>query len=230
MSMNYITYDNCNPRLKSAIDWGREVLFNNLSGVDCWIAGGALRSFFSNQEPTDIDVYCQDQSTHAKILTQLEAKLKLKSHFTNRNTVTLGEFDIVKHFYSDPFECIDDFDFTICCAAVTKDELYIHTDFFQDLAARELICNNTQHSVKSIKRAFKYQSYGFTLPDKELIRLTKNCRDFDYKAWEEEQKSANLMEDENEFFANLTFEPVNVAAPIPGRRGRRSGINLLNRY
>lgn len=216
MTTYIMTYDNCNDRLKAAIDWGRQTLFNKLPNVTCWIAGGALRAFFSNTEVKDIDIYFRYQKGHETALKKLQTDLNIKPHYTNHNTVTLGQYDLTKHFYEDPSECINDFDFTVCACAITKDEIYYDSNFFTDLASRTLIVNNSKKPVASLIRIKKYLSYGYTISDNEILKLAKACKEVDFDNLIMPRDTAQINTAALDNFDTFTTTPI--------------GRNLIGRY
>ena len=128
-----------------------ELLYNN---INCWIAGGSLRTFLNNellsnkkyiiQEINDYDIFFNNESDFNKA----------KDYFLNNNAIIIrsnnnglkllynnNKFDLIKLFFNNPIETIKSFDFTITQIAFDGSNLYYHKDFFDHLKIEKLKIN-----------------------------------------------------------------------------------------
>ena len=58
-------------------------------------------------------------------------------------------FDLVKHFFPNPNETINNFDFTVSMFAIDKDNVYHGKSSFIDLAKKQLMFNKILYQLTS---------------------------------------------------------------------------------
>lgn len=166
-------HDFAPPKLRAAIDRGRELLFDKAyASAPCWIAGGALRRFFAlERRSSDIDLFFPNEEARVEWrtgLTALEGGFAQTFENENVERVTKGgvRIDLVKKFFPSAEHTIMSFDFTVACAAVTRDNIVLHDDFFIDLAARRLAINALPFPESTLWRMQKYIRNGYSVcPD-----------------------------------------------------------------
>jgi hypothetical protein len=83
------------------------------------------------------------------------------------------DIDIVKKEFSSPNECIDAFDFTVCCFAVSADMFYYHKSACFDLIRKKLVVHKLPHPVDTFKRLNKYTKKGFIACNGTLLTIAK---------------------------------------------------------
>lgn len=183
--------------IKACIRYFKKIFFDNLAipdeknedgsprllDVNCWIAGGALRDYFSIGYPqSDIDVFFPDETQYSLLKSFLEEQGyevqyendKVCVFFINKH-----KFDLVKVFFNDPRATIAEFDFTVCCCAVDKNDVYMHADFFPDLARRRLIINKLPFPLSTLQRLQKYIKKGYSICNGGLLDLSKGIAGLD---------------------------------------------------
>ncbi len=158
-------------------------------GRNCWIAGGALRDFFSYGYPhSDIDIYFSDEYELERAKEYFNEKVwnnegaELIGDFTNSIDYRYKKhhFQLIKIYFPGPQETIDNFDFTVCCAAVDTVEVIHHDTFFIDLAARKLVINSLPKPLSTMQRMQKYIKKGFTICNGGLLALAKAIATIDF--------------------------------------------------
>lgn len=148
-----------------------------------WIAGGAVRDFFS-QQPTDsdIDVFFADVEGFAKAQATMVATDGAVRIYENPamdafrwrgKTVQL----IRQHFFPTPQDTIAAFDFTVCCCAVDLNDVVVHEHFFDDLAGRRLAINRLPFPMSTLERLQKYVAKGYRACNGTLLELAKGIQD-----------------------------------------------------
>lgn len=157
----------------------------NLQHINCWIAGGAIRAYFSKDEKiVDIDIFTTGRSEAAKIAIALR-KVGFKAFFSNKNAIKgyieyKGKktfIDIVKRFYPNEEECLTDFDFSVCKFSInckTMDFCY-STSSFVDLLQKKLVVpdENYGNPIGSLKRMQKYVNKGYSACNGTILAVAK---------------------------------------------------------
>lgn len=190
--MKLLTFERNVPQVKSALKFFSSLirLIPVVSSNDVWIAGGALRDFFSGKvkEIRDIDVFFSS-SANAKAferyILQNGAKLIRRSvnsctyKLSNKYSKTLSncEIDVVHRYFPTPEDCLKSFDFTVICCALryTQESPFICSqDFLLDLPARKLRFQTEQKDLpQALTRIKKYVDKGFKFSPKILGELIK---------------------------------------------------------
>lgn len=168
-------------------------LDNNLSEMDFFVAGGAIRSIFTNEQINDIDIYPKTYEDTYEILEYMKNNYTLLSctdksvmfyssnHTYKYNIVTFREFNTAKDIF-------DSFDYTIVMGAYdnTNDEFIFHEDFFVDNTSRSLIFNKkTGYPVISLLRLYKYYDRGYKFNKITLIQIVSEILKLNITSWED---------------------------------------------
>lgn len=168
-------------------------IFNGaLDDVDCFIAGGCFRAFFSPDEKIDdIDIFSTSRSEAAKVVRKLRYAHMFKPYFVNKNAIkgvitSKGrsiKVDIVKRFYPDQLACISDFDYSVSKFSYhMKSKTIVHSDnFFPDLAMKRLVIPDTDfgNPIGSLKRLQKYVQKGYTACNGTLVTIARRLSQVD---------------------------------------------------
>lgn len=147
-----------------------------------WVAGGAVRDFFARENTeSDIDVFFVNDIALTNARTELEDGLKLKLLYENPSVIAYkwrGKVVqlIRQYFFSSPQECIANFDFTVCSCAVDEKGVYVHDNFFQDLAGRRLAINKLPFPLATLQRLQKYVQKGYVACNGTLLEIAKGIQ------------------------------------------------------
>lgn len=150
-----------------------------------WIAGGALRDYFQRKPlSTDVDVFFRSKTDCEQAIDNLDAKGVQKIYSNDRLEGYLIRglhIQLVKQrFFPTPADTVDNFDFTVCCAAVSHDgEVVIHEDFFEDLAANRLAIHNMSYPLGTFSRMPRYIAKGFMPCSGTLHKIAKAIQTID---------------------------------------------------
>ena len=193
--VNIIPHEKFNSAEYASIDRCRQYFMktigNHLQGCNGWVAGGAIRAFFSPDEKiSDIDLFfpsAKDAATAVRLLR----KIGFKHFFINKNAIK-GSIekngkkiliDIVKRYYPSPVECIEDFDFSVCKFAfhLNSMEFYHGTSSFVDLLQKKLVIpdENFGNPIGSLKRLQKYSKKGYFACNGTLLSIAKRINQTD---------------------------------------------------
>lgn len=160
--------------------WSKSAVFNHTGDAECWIAGGCIRDWWSTRKVgSDIDVWFPDDrnlgiaSDAAKSNGWFITKETNASINWSTKSKLWVQF-IKKHFFASIDETLSAFDFTVCCAGITRHgEMKWHQDFAADLAAKRLAISKMTYPLSTWRRCLKYAEKGFKLcPDQERIILS----------------------------------------------------------
>lgn len=186
-----IQYDNCIKKFK-------EIILNDLMNkeIKCWIAGGSVRDYFMGVPvKTDIDLFFPNQEEYDKtsnFFKEKEAEIKWESDNGMKVVYKNKTFDLVKLFFKDPQDTINNFDFTVSMFAVDKDNIYIGETSFIDLSKRQLMINKITYPASTTSRMVRYLKKGFNICNGELYKIIKSIQN-------EERKKIETIDDDIPF-------------------------------
>lgn len=151
------------------------------AGVTCWIAGGALRSYFTGDKVVDYDLFFPSQIEYDKakqyFLNNDDNSKKIEVKWESDNGMKIRyngrTFDLVKKFFTSPQESIQEFDFTVSMLAIDTEKVYHGETTFIDLAKKQLMLNKLPYPASTMKRAFKYYKKGYTMCVGEMRKLAE---------------------------------------------------------
>jgi hypothetical protein len=164
-------------QLDNAVDRYKQIILTELkeAGINCWIAGGALRDYFMAVKiTTDYDLFFPNELEYEKAKTFFKAKeAEIKWESENGMKVKYGKrtYDLVKKYFENPQATIDNFDFTVSMFAVDTEKVYFGETTFIDLAKRQLMLNKIPYPASTMKRAFRYYNKGFKMCAGEMMKL-----------------------------------------------------------
>lgn len=170
-------------QLDNAVERYGKIILTELkeAGVNCWLAGGALRDYFMGIAiKTDYDLFFPNEVEYNKA----------KDHFKKQNAEVKWEsdngmkvkhkgktYDLVKKFFDTPQATIDNFDFTVSMFAVDNEKVYFGDTTFIDLAKRQLMINKITYPASTMSRAFRYYKKGFSMCLGEMRKLVEAIQD-----------------------------------------------------
>lgn len=164
-------------QLDNAVDRYNKIILTELkeAGITCWLAGGALRDYFMGVTiKSDYDIFFPDEENYNKCMAFFKSKevvIKWESEHGMKVTYNKRTFDLVKHWFKGPQECIDAFDFTVSMFAVDTQRVYHGESSFIDLAKRQLMLNKIPFPASTMSRAFRYYKKGFYMCQGEMKKL-----------------------------------------------------------
>ncbi len=143
----------------------------------CWIAGGAIADYFLDKKPNDIDIYFPSEKAKKKGVNKfknLGAKNIREYPFGTKMLYRGMKYDLA-FLKPTPEESIEQFDYTVCSAAIDKDQkFYSHPDFFEHLEEKKLYYlgsdpqRGPSHSVNKARRLLKHLRKGYSIDQEHL--------------------------------------------------------------
>jgi len=181
------SYDDASPPLRRAITWGRKKIAKarevcpNLP-QDCWIAGGSLRALFAKEPIADVDIYGYNlEEKNGLVMIS-----KVGKYYNAENKIHIiyngTRFDFIKIPFKNMEDCIEQFDFTVCCCAVNQDYIVYHENFFVDLVGKNLVINQLPDAFGTLKRLRKYIKRGYSIDNQNMFRLGVGLKYFDFNS------------------------------------------------
>lgn len=160
----------------------------------CFVAGGAITSTYTNKPVADIDIYPKSwRALEDAIQWAFDAGLWC-AHASNR-ALTFASKDgdpNVQIMTFDEFPTADSifsaFDFTVCMGAYDLDEgkFVLHDKFLEHCAQRFLCFNTgTRFPYASAWRVRKYEEKGFTIGKMEFHKILMACAEKPIRSWGE---------------------------------------------
>lgn len=173
-----------NENYKQAITFFRNLILDRLPSI-CWVGGGCVRDFFSiGYMSSDIDVYFPNEEELLKAREWLEDN-QIDIKFENEKIVMFymnnQKFEFVKVYFDSPMATIQEFDFTVCCCAVSKEDVFIHETFFMDLAKRRLVINKLPFPLSTLQRLQKYFKKGYWICNGGLLDIARAIAKLDFE-------------------------------------------------
>lgn len=184
---------------KKCVDFFMRRFFNKVT-AKCWIAGGALRDYYTTgYTTTDLDVYFPNEKELLIAMKEL-IQAGYNIDYESENSVKLSrgkdQIDLVKVYFSTPAETFETFDFTCVCCVVSPDGVWHHPTFFIDLASKKLVINKLWKPLGTLKRLQKYAKKGYNMENDQLLVLAlsiQECDDFDNYDVDDQRKIAQGM-------------------------------------
>ena len=167
------------------------------------IAGGAITSAFTYSKINDIDCYFKSKECLVGFLNDVSKESNLFKdevvafkHFTDKATL-VKDFDseqdvqyVYQKYYKTTQDIFDNFDFTINMGAIKlgktpeEDKVVLHQDFERHCLSRKLVVNTkSQYPLVSIFRAGKYKERGYSLDNKELLKMLLMVNNLEMDNW-----------------------------------------------
>jgi hypothetical protein len=171
-------------------------LFDSLSKIDCFLAGGAMVSIYNNKPVEDYDIYVKSPKDAFKIIRELEQMKFVCVAKTNRSALfCLGAEEdkilinlIFFHYFNNLQEVFNLFDFTVCMGGYDfKNKSFdFHPAFFRDnLLKRLFYSNKSKYPIGALIRIGKYRDKDFTISKKELLKIVLHCQKLEINTIEE---------------------------------------------
>jgi len=202
-------------QLTNCIKYFNTVILKELQAIGvCWVAGGCVRDYFSTGRLTsDIDIFfpnvdefekCRKYLTESaeqrieekegdNTVIKIVPKEKAVVLFQNDNVVKVKYkgrvFDLIKKHFTSPETTIQEFDFTVCCAAVDGKNVVTHNTFWMDLAKRQLMVNKLPFPLSTLWRLQKYFKKGYFMCSGEMLKLGKAIGELQVNKPENESKA-----------------------------------------
>jgi len=179
------------------------------AGKSLFIGGGFVRSSITGQQTMDLDLFT-DSEDHAwdhaleiardiahiseDEIYRTEFALTLRSHLHLRWPIQI----IHRWTYPGPEECINDFDFTIACAAIWCENQQwrgmCHPLYYADLAARRLrylAPDREEEPGGSLLRVLKFTRRGFRIDMPNFATVlarfdNRLASEFNWNDWDEQ--------------------------------------------
>ncbi|MFA5790685.1 MAG: hypothetical protein WC976_06465 [Caldisericia bacterium] len=172
-------------QLQAGVNYFGNLILNDLP-AKCWIAGGAVRDYFSGEKmSSDIDIYFPNEKEFEKARKWLNRGKGYKKIFENSRVLSVlykkRKYDLVKVYFPNPQETINNFDFTVSCFAVDKEQVYTHETAFIDLAKRRLVINKLPFPISSMQRLQKYILKGFLICNGGLLEIAQAINSLDLR-------------------------------------------------
>lgn len=190
----YKDEDGLHPRLNDAFKWWDEISTRYISTTyrdQAVLAGGALRSFFTETPVRDYDIYLTPagltgltaqfndffQASNSGWAKTSETDIsytftKLDYDPTNQK-IDDAKFNINKKPFTTHDSVIDSYDFTVCMCAISPSAVVYHPDYFIDLSTRRLRVHNPGDPFSSLWRLQKYIKMGYTIDRTELWKMAE---------------------------------------------------------
>ena len=143
----------------------------------CIIAGGFVRAYYAGETPADMDVYFQKQEDcddFEKIMSESE---DWEETFRTDRAISFTSgrkrVQLISVIFGEPSVIIDAFDYTVCAIASCGSLVFMHDDFFRDLAGRVLVFTGSSFPTSSLKRSYKYLKRGYSICDENIIAIAE---------------------------------------------------------
>lgn len=168
---------------EECIKYFKWLILDDLKDCVCWVAGGAIRDFFSiGHLSSDIDLYFPDQGNYEKaknVFLMNKAQLVFENEKISSWIYKKHRYELIKIYFPTPYDTICHFDFTVCCGAVDFRDVYLHKDFFMDLAKRRLVINALPYPLSTLQRLQKYIQKGYWICNGGLMDIARAIQSLD---------------------------------------------------
>ena len=173
------------PQAVNCINHFRKMFLNSFSqdlNNKIWVAGGAVRDWLSEGHVIkDYDFFSTDRIAMAELVRALRNIHGFRHYLITKNAIKgfvmvkgiKVDVDIVKKPFANAIECVDAFDFTLCCFAVSFDRFTYNSSGIFDLIKKRLVVHSLPHPVDTLKRMIKYTKKGFAACNGTILTIAK---------------------------------------------------------
>lgn len=206
-----IVYFKKNPSDFHQLNILREYLIGN-NGI---IAGGCFKHLLSGNEVKDIDIFFRSEEDYAvakkhfvdEKLFNDKSKDRYKFAYENNkvyafiDTTNNYRIELIRSFYGEPEDILNNFDFTVTKIAMYKEEiedsdddwisissdvesdyelkLLVHKDFFEHLFMKRIVIDNKiNHPISTFDRVLRYsKKYGFGMCKESKKKLIERIKE-----------------------------------------------------
>lgn len=199
-----------------------------------FVAGGAIRAILAGEPVKDIDIFTTslDAVSHAvpRYIQEFSPWGDWKETQTPcTRTVTVKDIPPVQFVnnvaYVSPEDCVRQFDFTVCQAAIWKTESgwdsCCSPSFIRDVADKRLVYttpNRVEAPGGSLWRAIKYAQRGYSITQMELAKLIERLVEGQRKIKVEHFKANDMVVDDKECHG-ITASEIQRSFSMRGRFG-----------
>lgn len=131
----------------------------------CWIAGGAVRAWFTGGEKvSDIDVFGPSLQATADFVNSLFRPKLVGAHSNAETYLVYGSLvQVIKLFKPNIDELLYGFDYNVCQFAWTGEGIFATQEAIIGALRGHLAVGRISHdfAMDSLRRAFKYQKKGY---------------------------------------------------------------------
>lgn len=189
-------------------------------GIYCWIAGGSIRDFLLEEEHKDIDLCFTNNLDHKRAASMFTGMgFHILKHYSNHYSVRRGDelYDLMASWKS-PTDCINNFDYTMCSAALDSNlEFYHHPKFFDDLRTKKLtrLPQSDRWALTNVTRLRKFLNQGFSMDTKNLIQFLSDQEEtlkYRKKMWRTPELLEKNILDKKKKFSEIFWQPTTHAA------------------
>lgn len=164
------------------ISYFESIIPKKLWNYKCWLAGGCIRSFYTRENIMDVDLYFMredDRISAINDLLKMDGRILNETKYMTKLAHNRMVYDFVKIVGQSERYTISKFDFTVNMAALNKDAVFHHSDFFVHNAMKRLKLN-LDYELGDFKtfdvlmgRFQKFVKKGYTMPGNELDYFQK---------------------------------------------------------
>ena len=172
----------------------KEKVISAVPGLtNCFVAGGAITSLYTNKPINDWDIYPKSMQAREDAIMWAYESGYFNAHASDRAlTFAKGEETQIQIMIFDTFETtqkiFDLFDFTVCMGAFDLDaqKFTLHENFLIHCSQRFLSFNpNTRFPYASAWRVRKYEEKGYTIGKMEYFKILMACQRMPINSWVE---------------------------------------------
>ena len=150
-------------------------LYDTFTDYECYLAGGAITSIFTNKDINDYDIFFKHKEDIVRFLSTESFGVNFKSDYAITISKDCKTIQLVyKHEYPTAQDVLNSFDFSVCmgCYDFTTEEFVLGDTFLEDLASKTIHFNpKTDSPIMSLIRAKKYMNKGYDIPVPEMFKL-----------------------------------------------------------
>lgn len=179
------------PQVANCVSYFTHWFFQHLpEDLPCWIAGGAVRDYFSTGKMTesDVDFFLPDRKSMCRLVLELRKKFQFKHYLITKNAIKGYGYlkkekisiDVVKVPFEDKYKTIDGFDFTVCCFAVDRKECVYHPSAPFDLLRKRLVINALPFPMSTLQRMQKYLKRDYWICNGGMVEIARALAKVDF--------------------------------------------------
>jgi hypothetical protein len=134
------------------------------------IVGGAVRAYFENNPPRDIDIFFFDRERYETLITKFEVEKKAEGIHTIHNHDPPIDL-IFEEECRSVQDCIEQADFDIAAGCYSEGKFFLPDGYEKAIADRKMTLKNLLYPQACFERFMRYKRYGYSCSVKDVKRI-----------------------------------------------------------
>jgi hypothetical protein len=134
------------------------------------IVGGAIRSYYENTQPRDIDIFFFDRERYETLITQFEVVKKAEGVYTITDHDPPIDL-IFEEECTSLQDCMEQADFDIAAGCYSNGKFTLPDGYETAIADKKMKLKNVIYPQACFERFMRYKRYGYTCTAEDVKKI-----------------------------------------------------------